>query len=70
MKFSKGKNLLIKNNITRDVDATSRNIQALKSFVHGAISQEDTSFRPESKFRALYGPRFGQQAHPKTRNIE
>jgi hypothetical protein len=53
MKVSKGKNLLIKNNIKRDVDATSRNAQELKSFVHGAIAQEHTSFRPEGKFSSI-----------------
>lgn len=40
MKFGKGKNLLIKDNISWDVNPTSADVNALEAFMHVAVAKE------------------------------
>ena len=44
MKGSKGKNPFIKNNITRDINASSGDIETFDTFMEGAITKKNTPF--------------------------
>jgi hypothetical protein len=59
MQISKGKHLLIKNDIPGNINTTSRNIEALKPFVHRTIAQKSTTFGTKSKFVSIVGPKIG-----------
>jgi hypothetical protein len=53
MKFGEGKNILIKNDVARDINASSRNIKTLEPFVQIAIAKENTFFRSKLKFMSI-----------------
>ena len=43
----KREDILIKNDVTRDVDAIGGNVQAFVPFVKGTIPKKNTLFRPK-----------------------
>jgi hypothetical protein len=59
LKFGEGKNVLIKDNITRDVDPTSGEAEALETLMHVTISQENAFLRTKFKFAGVERPKMG-----------
>jgi hypothetical protein len=55
MKVLEGKNDLIKNGISRDIDAPFGDIQALKPIVHVAVTKKHTLSGMKLKFMRIIG---------------
>lgn len=67
MQLSKGKNIFIKGNITRDVDSSGGRIKALETFVYGAIAQKNALFLSKLKFVSIIGTKVWPICNPKAR---
>lgn len=65
MKFFKGKLYFVKNNITRDINTASRDIEALDSFVLHTIAKKNTLFGTEHEFAIVIGTKIGPTSTPK-----
>jgi hypothetical protein len=50
MQITKWKDIFIENNITRNIYSASGGFKTLETFVEGAITEENTAYRAESKF--------------------
>ena len=53
------KNIFIKNNITRDVDTISRNMETFVTFVRRTVTKEDTFFGPKLEFTLIVWTKMG-----------
>jgi hypothetical protein len=62
MEFSKRKNILIKDNIFENINPTSRNIEALKAFMHITIAKKNTFFESEFKLSLVVGVKHTQKS--------
>jgi c-di-GMP-related signal transduction protein len=51
----KGKNILIKHDVTRDVDTVRRNMQAFVPFVNSTIPKKHALLRPKLKLMFIIG---------------
>ena len=59
IKRSKWENILIKDNISRNIDTTSGHIKAFNSFMTRTISKENTPFRSEREFMLVIWTKVG-----------
>jgi hypothetical protein len=67
MQIFEGKNIFIKDNISRNIETTSGYLKTLDPFVARTIPQKDTLCGAKSKFAFIVLTKIGQHAQPKTR---
>ena len=64
--FGKGKNMLIKHNIPRNVDTISGHMKTFVSFMKRAITKKNTLLGTKLELTLVIWTEMGQQAHPNT----
>jgi hypothetical protein len=66
MKIRERKNILIKNNIARNINAPFRWLKTFKTFVGVAVAKKDTSFGTELNLSCIVGAKIGPTCTPKS----